>query len=232
MVARGHRRPGHREEVVHDDRAALRGPHRRLHAPAAARATAAVTAPRWPKSNCSAASTTRTRRPSRPRRAQAEKPKKKTVGGRIREALGGGRKKSDDGGAKTKASKPARGAGKKVTTPRKAGGVLGEKRRDKLDVRRSKLEVSDQKRAQAPASGPSSFSRLFWPLTSHFSLVAIFLPSDRVRQQARGDGVRMRAVVVEEGLVVPVGEEVPRGAADEGRARWSAKLAARRPRAA
>jgi large subunit ribosomal protein L17 len=53
----------------------------------------------------------------------AEKPKKKTVGGRIREALGGGRKKSDDAGAKTKAPKPARGAGKKVTTPRKAGGA-------------------------------------------------------------------------------------------------------------
>lgn len=54
--------------------------------------------------------------------AAAETPKKKTVGGRIREALGGGRKKTDDGGAKNKASKPARGAGKKVTTPRKAGG--------------------------------------------------------------------------------------------------------------
>lgn len=54
--------------------------------------------------------------------AEGEAPKKKTVGGRIREALGGGRKKSDDGGAKVKASKPARGAGKKVTTPRKAGG--------------------------------------------------------------------------------------------------------------
>jgi large subunit ribosomal protein L17 len=54
--------------------------------------------------------------------AEAEAPKKKTVGGRIREALGGGRKKSDDTGAKNKASRPARGAGKKVTTPRKAGG--------------------------------------------------------------------------------------------------------------
>jgi large subunit ribosomal protein L17 len=54
--------------------------------------------------------------------AEGEAPKKKTVGGRIREALGGGRKKSDDTAAKSKASKPARGAGKKVTTPRKAGG--------------------------------------------------------------------------------------------------------------
>ena len=55
---------------------------------------------------------------------EADKPKKKTVGGRIREALGGGRKKDDqDQGAKSKASKPAKGAGKKVTTPRKAGGA-------------------------------------------------------------------------------------------------------------
>ncbi len=56
-------------------------------------------------------------------KAAADKPKKKTVGGRIREALGGGWKKSDDAGAKTKAPRPARGAGKKVTTPRKAGGA-------------------------------------------------------------------------------------------------------------
>ena len=54
--------------------------------------------------------------------AEAEKPKKKTVGGRIREALGGRKKADQDQGAKTKASKPAKGAGKKVTTPRKAGG--------------------------------------------------------------------------------------------------------------
>jgi len=52
----------------------------------------------------------------------AEKPKKKTVGGRIREALGGGRKKSDGQGApKGKVDKAAKGGGK-VTTPRKAGG--------------------------------------------------------------------------------------------------------------
>ena len=50
----------------------------------------------------------------------ADKPKKKTVGGRIREALGG-RKKSEDQ-ANVKATRPAKGAGKKVTTPRKAGG--------------------------------------------------------------------------------------------------------------
>jgi len=56
--------------------------------------------------------------------AEAEKPKKKTVGGRIREALGGGRKKADEAGGKGKGKvdKAAKGAGKKVTTPRKAGG--------------------------------------------------------------------------------------------------------------
>jgi large subunit ribosomal protein L17 len=54
--------------------------------------------------------------------AEADKPKKKTVGGRIREALGGRKKDDQDKGAKSKASKPAKGAGKKVTTPRKAGG--------------------------------------------------------------------------------------------------------------
>jgi large subunit ribosomal protein L17 len=50
-----------------------------------------------------------------------EKPKKKTVGGRLREALGRG-KKDQDQGAKAKADKTAKGAGKKITTPRKAGG--------------------------------------------------------------------------------------------------------------
>jgi large subunit ribosomal protein L17 len=54
---------------------------------------------------------------------KAEKPKKKTVGGRIREALGGRKKTDQDAGVKTRASKPARGAAKKVTTPRKAGGA-------------------------------------------------------------------------------------------------------------
>jgi len=54
--------------------------------------------------------------------AATEGPKKKTVGGRIREALGGRRKKSDSEGTKAKADKTAKGAGKKVTTPRKAGG--------------------------------------------------------------------------------------------------------------
>jgi large subunit ribosomal protein L17 len=52
-----------------------------------------------------------------------DKPAKKTMGGRIREALTGGRKKAEqDQGTKTKATKPAKGAGKKITTPRKAGG--------------------------------------------------------------------------------------------------------------
>jgi len=53
----------------------------------------------------------------------AEKPKKKTMGGRIREALGGRKKADQDqGGGKGKVDKAAKGAGKKVTTPRKAGG--------------------------------------------------------------------------------------------------------------
>jgi large subunit ribosomal protein L17 len=57
-------------------------------------------------------------------KAAGEKPKKKTMGGRIREALGGGRKKAEgiDQAQKAKAARPARGAAKKVTTPRKAGG--------------------------------------------------------------------------------------------------------------
>lgn len=53
----------------------------------------------------------------------ADKPKKKTVGGRIREALGGRKKADQDAAVKTRASKPAKGAAKKVTTPRKAGGA-------------------------------------------------------------------------------------------------------------
>lgn len=52
-----------------------------------------------------------------------EAPKKKGVGGRIREALGGRRRAADDEpGGKGKVDKAAKGAGKKVTTPRKAGG--------------------------------------------------------------------------------------------------------------
>jgi large subunit ribosomal protein L17 len=54
--------------------------------------------------------------------AEDAKPKKKTVGGRIREALTGRGKKDQDQASNVKATKPARGAGKKVTTPRKAGG--------------------------------------------------------------------------------------------------------------
>jgi large subunit ribosomal protein L17 len=52
--------------------------------------------------------------------AAQEKPKKKTMGGRLREALGG--RKKDDTGGKVHADKSAKGAGRKVTTPRKAGG--------------------------------------------------------------------------------------------------------------
>lgn len=51
----------------------------------------------------------------------AEAPKKKGVGGRIRAALGGGRRaKSPEQGAK-KVEKTAKGGGK-ISTPRKAGG--------------------------------------------------------------------------------------------------------------
>ena len=53
--------------------------------------------------------------------AGPQKPQKKTMGGRIREALGGARKKAEqDQAAKGKVDK--KGAGKKITTPRKAGG--------------------------------------------------------------------------------------------------------------
>jgi large subunit ribosomal protein L17 len=52
--------------------------------------------------------------------AAGEKPKKKTVGGRIREALSGRRKAEDT--TKGKVDKAAKGGGK-VTTPRKAGGA-------------------------------------------------------------------------------------------------------------
>jgi large subunit ribosomal protein L17 len=54
----------------------------------------------------------------------AEKPKKKTMGERLRSAMGRGGKKADQdtAGAKGKVDKAAKGAGKKVTTPRKAGG--------------------------------------------------------------------------------------------------------------
>jgi large subunit ribosomal protein L17 len=60
--------------------------------------------------------------PEKSAEAAPDAPKKKSVGGRLREALGGRRKKSADDGVKAKADKTAKGAGKKVTTPRKAGG--------------------------------------------------------------------------------------------------------------
>ena len=51
-------------------------------------------------------------------------PKKKGVGARIREALGGRKKAQDDaaGGKGARVDKAAKGGGRKVTTPRKAGG--------------------------------------------------------------------------------------------------------------
>jgi len=50
-----------------------------------------------------------------------DKPKKKTMGGRIREALSGRRKPEGDTG-KGKVDKAAKGGGK-ITTPRKSGGA-------------------------------------------------------------------------------------------------------------
>jgi large subunit ribosomal protein L17 len=60
--------------------------------------------------------------------AAGEQPKtQKSVGERLKAAAksigGGGSKKKADGGPKTKASKPARGASKQTSTPRKAGGA-------------------------------------------------------------------------------------------------------------
>ena len=51
---------------------------------------------------------------------EAPKTEKRSMGERLRGALGGGRKK-DEAGGKVKADKSAKGGGK-VTTPRKAGG--------------------------------------------------------------------------------------------------------------
>jgi large subunit ribosomal protein L17 len=50
-----------------------------------------------------------------------DKPKKKGVGERLRDAIGGRRKAAGDGAPKAKAEKRAKGGGK-VNTPRKAGG--------------------------------------------------------------------------------------------------------------
>ena len=60
--------------------------------------------------------------------AAGDQPKQqKSVGERLKAAAksigGGGSKKKTDGGPKTKASKPARGASKQTSTPRKAGGA-------------------------------------------------------------------------------------------------------------
>src|SRR5437868_7705107 len=60
--------------------------------------------------------------------SEEQKPKAKGVGGRLRaaaERLRGGGKKDEaegGGGSKNKATKPAKGAARRATTPRKAGG--------------------------------------------------------------------------------------------------------------
>jgi large subunit ribosomal protein L17 len=56
----------------------------------------------------------------------AAAPKSKGVGGRLKAAadrMRGGGKKDQSAAQKTKASKPAKGGGRKTTTPRKAGGA-------------------------------------------------------------------------------------------------------------
>ena len=61
--------------------------------------------------------------------AAGDQPKsQKSIGERLKAAAksirgGGGQKNKGDGGPKTKASKPARGASKQTSTPRKAGGA-------------------------------------------------------------------------------------------------------------
>src|SRR5262249_46291320 len=56
--------------------------------------------------------------------AESEKPKSKGVGGRLRAAAERLRGQKKDGGdqAPKVSTKPSKGAGRKVTTPRKAGG--------------------------------------------------------------------------------------------------------------
>lgn len=54
--------------------------------------------------------------------AAPDKPKKQTMGGRIREALGGRKKDDQDAGGKVKAGRTPKAPAKRSTTPRKAGG--------------------------------------------------------------------------------------------------------------
>ena len=58
--------------------------------------------------------------------ASGDQPKtQKSVGERLKAAarsIRGGKKDQDEGGSRTRASKPARGASKQTSTPRKAGG--------------------------------------------------------------------------------------------------------------
>ena len=57
---------------------------------------------------------------------EASEPKKQGVGGRLRAAAerlrGGGKPEAEAGGSKSKATKPSKGAARRSTTPRKAGG--------------------------------------------------------------------------------------------------------------
>jgi large subunit ribosomal protein L17 len=60
-------------------------------------------------------------KPAGDEKAEAEKPKAKSVGGRLRAAANRMRGKKDDDSSKA-ASKPSKGVKQKSTTPRKAGG--------------------------------------------------------------------------------------------------------------
>ena len=135
-VAARHRRPRGRDEAVR--RRSRRGTSSGRAATRAccASAIAAATAPRSRRSSCSAASTTRTRRPARrPTRPTPEKPKKKTMGERLRGALGRGKKDETPGGGRVE--KKAKGA------PKKAGTSAATKsRRHASSARCGPLEVA------------------------------------------------------------------------------------------
>ncbi len=133
-VAARHRRPRGRDEAVRHDRAALRGPCRAATRGCFGWATGAATPRTSPKSSSSAASTTRRPRPRRPRpQPRARSRKKKTMGGRIRAALGGRTKKDD--------RTPRRqGQGRQVGQGRRQGHDAAQSRREleELSPRRAR----------------------------------------------------------------------------------------------
>ncbi len=115
-----------RHQAVRDDRAAVRRGRAATRA-CCASGSAGATPPKSRRSSSSAASSIRAPRPKPTRtKTEGEQPKKaKGVGGRLRaaaERLRG--KKEEPGGPEEKAPKRTapKGASRKVTTPRKAGG--------------------------------------------------------------------------------------------------------------